>query len=200
MPRIRDFALKLSYMRYLHTFNIQLLVDVRSIPYSKYNPQFNYGGFKKSMANACFAFEYLGDKIGGKYSDPDVCFIDGGVDYSKVACLQKFIRGIDQLIHLSEMHPHIVIMCAEKDPYFCHRFALISRALSKKNVITHHILTEGSDTISNSEFENKMRSEYGSTNTLDELYSHHNRRMFHKGEYSPSLNLKKDRYKQTEIS
>ena len=174
-----------KFIEILHRFEIQIVVDVRSNPYSKYHPQFNYSVFKKSISNAGFTYEYIGDKIGGIYSDPDVQFIDGGVDYSKIASFQKFINGIDHLIHLSERYPHIVIMCAEKDPYFCHRFALISHALSKKDVITHHIIGEGTDTISNYELEDKMWSEYGRKYTLDELYAHHNWKLFHEGEESP---------------
>ena len=125
-----------------------------------------------------FAYQYAGDTIGGKYADPDLQFSDGGVDYSKVERLSKFVDGIDHLIRLSTGHVNPVLLCAEKDPYFCHRFALISHALSKKGIITRHILYEGSSTVSNTGLEDIMRSEYGEHVSLDELYSHHNRYLF----------------------
>ncbi len=169
-----------TFLGLLHKFEIQLLVDVRSNPYSKYNPHFTYGFLKERVIQEDIAYLYLGNTIGGKYSDSNVQFIDGGVDYSKVACLLKFINGIDHVIQVSNEHAHIVMMCAEKDPYFCHRFVLISHALSKKGIITHHILSEKGDTIQNDELEEKMRLEYGKNYSYDELYSHHNWVLFHR--------------------
>jgi hypothetical protein len=158
------------------------LIDIRSIPYSRYHSQFNYDTFKENVIKEGFAFLYLGDKIGGKYSESDMQFIDGGVDYTKVACSEKFIEGINELIKLSQINENIVLMCVEKDPYFCHRFALISQALSKKNIIANHILPGEKISIKNTEFENKMRAEYGAKYSLDELYSHHNWVLFHEKE------------------
>lgn len=167
------------FLGFLHYFTIQLLVDVRSNPYSKYHPQFTYDTLKKYLTAEDYLYIYLGDKIGGIYPDNNLQFIDGGVDYSKVESLQKFRVGIDQLIHLSNEYENLAIMCSEKDPYFCHRFVLISHVLSKKGIITHHILPGASNTISNVELEDRMRSDYGSNCSLDEVYSHHNRVMFH---------------------
>jgi len=167
------------FFGFFQTFDIQLLVDIRSVPYSKYHPLFNYDSLKENVTLEGFAYQYLGDKIGGKYSDGNVQFIDGGVDYSKVASLQKFVDGIDDLIKLSHEYTNIVLMCVEKDPFFCHRFALISHALSKKSIITKHILSKEGDVMSNPELEDKMRSEYGPDYSLDELYSHHNWVLFH---------------------
>lgn len=169
-----------TFLGFLHRFDIKLLVDVRSNPYSKYHPQFTYDVFKMHLNNENFTYQYSGDKIGGIYPGNDLQFIDGGVDYSKVECLQTFVDGIDHLIQLSNEYTDLVIMCAEKDPYYCHRFVLISHALSKKGVITEHILPEESDIISNARLEDKMKSEYGSKYPLDELYSHHNWVMFHR--------------------
>lgn len=168
-----------TFLDFLHRFHIQLLVDVRSNPYSRYHPQFNYDVFKISVNNENVIYHYGGDKIGGNYSDNNLQFTDGGVDYSKVECSQKFSQGIDHLIQLGVKHTNVVIMCAENDPFFCHRFGLISHALSKKNIITEHILPKEKDTLTNVELENKMRSAYGEMYSLDELYVHHNWIMFH---------------------
>lgn len=171
-----------TFFGFLHRFEIQLLIDIRSIPYSKYHPQFNHDVFKESVILEGIEYQYLGDKVGGKYSDSNIQFIDGGVDYSKVACLQKFLDGIDSLIKLSYENQNIVLMCVEKDPYSCHRFALISHALSKKHIISKHILPEKNIAISNHELEDKMRAEYGEKYSIDGLYAHHNWVLFHKKE------------------
>ncbi len=132
-----------------------------------------------SLTNENFTYQYGGDKIGGNYSDINLQFIDGGVNYSKVECLKEFVQGIDRLVLGSIEHTNVIIMCAEKDPYFCHRFALISHTLSKKNINTVHILPEVNKIMNNAELEDKMRSEYGRSYSLDELYAYHNWVMFH---------------------
>jgi uncharacterized protein (DUF488 family) len=168
-----------DFFGFLHRFDIHLLVDIRSNPYSKYHPHFTYTLFKKSLEDEHFTYQYLGDKIGGKYSDPNLQFIDGGVDYAKVESLLIFRDGINLLVQLNNDYANIAIMCGEKDPYFCHRFTLISHALSKKSIVTYHILPEDIDAISNVVLEDKMRFDYEGINSIDELYSHHNWVMFH---------------------
>jgi hypothetical protein len=50
-------------------------------------------------------------------------------------------------------------MCAEKDPFNCHRFVLVSRALAKKNIAIEHILSDKS-TVSQEELEERLLNKY----------------------------------------
>ncbi len=55
---------------------IDLLVDVRSIPASRYAPQFNRRAFVRTMAEAGVRYAYMGDWLGGRPRDP-ACYKDG---------------------------------------------------------------------------------------------------------------------------
>jgi hypothetical protein len=83
-------------------------------------------------------------------------------------------------------------MCAEKNPFYCHRFVLISRALTGKNIDIKHILSDKS-TASQEELEEKLLNKYtdkspqmflfepvkSRTELLDSAYKKHNMHIGH---------------------
>ena len=88
-------------------------------------------------------YRYLGDKIGGRQSDPCLLFQDGTVNYRKVQETDKFRAGINEVVSIISSGKKIALMCAEKEPERCHRFALISPVLQAKGISVFHIRPEG---------------------------------------------------------
>ena len=101
----------------------------------------------------------MGDKLGGKYNDPDLLFSDGSVDYAKVSQTIDFIDGIQSVIEKIKEGKIIAIMCSEKDPFDCHRFVLVSHQLEKRGVRVKHILGNG-DVVLNDALEEKLINQY----------------------------------------
>ncbi|MCB2182610.1 MAG: DUF488 domain-containing protein [Desulfobulbaceae bacterium] len=119
---------------------IQVVVDVRSAPYSRYVPQFNKGDIQHALQHAGFRYIFMGDAIGGKPSDPLFLDQNGIADYAKIAQSKKFRQGIDRLLKGLADGWVIALMCAEEDPLKCHRHLLIARELElRHNVIVWHI-------------------------------------------------------------
>jgi uncharacterized protein (DUF488 family) len=120
-----------------------LIIDVRSSPYSRFNPHFNREKLEKSLILNDVDYRYMGDKIGGRYTNPCLLFPDGTVNYRKVQETEKFQEGINEVLSIISSGKKIALMCAEKEPERCHRFALISPVLQAKGISVIHIRPEG---------------------------------------------------------
>ena len=136
----------------LKQYSIDVVVDVRSSPYSHYSPQFNRESFENSLKQAGLEYKFAGDYLGGRPKDPD-CYknkeIPDGkadylslVDYPKVMTKDWFQKGISRLIKLSEQQ-RVVILCSEENPTICHRHHLIGKYLIQHGFTVVHIRNNG---------------------------------------------------------
>lgn len=135
-----DYPIEM-FLYYLHKTGIDTIIDVRSSPYSKYNLYFNRDNLEKALIKNQIDYKFMGDKIGGRYSTPNLLFPDGTVNYQKVQSTQQFQEGLNNLLSVIA-GKRIALMCAEKEPERCHRFALISRALQSKGIKVIHVRPE----------------------------------------------------------
>ncbi len=148
-----------QFIQLIETHNINQIVDVRSSPYSKYVPHFNNDELEIKLKEHDISYLFMGDKLGGRYDNPDLLFSDGTVDYTKVSQTIEFIDGIQSLIVEIKNGKILAIMCSEKDPFDCHRFVLISYRLEKRGFTVKHILGNG-DIILNEVLEEKLIHQY----------------------------------------
>ena len=81
-----------SFIEILKLFKIQLLVDVRSSPYSKYVSHFNSENISKALKENNIRYIFLGSYIGGKPKD-EKYYRDGKVDYELIAKTEHYNRG-----------------------------------------------------------------------------------------------------------
>ena len=127
----------------LRRHTIATLCDVRSAPYSRYNPQFNREALADSLRAAGVAYRYMGDTLGGKPADVTLRTEDGALpDYAKIASSPSFLHGIDQIIALGAREP-TAFMCGEADYRSCHRHRLVAPALIERGVVVWHIMHDG---------------------------------------------------------
>jgi len=120
---------------------ITAIADVRSQPYSRFNPQFNRDALAGSLKDAGLEYVFLGQELGARSDDP-ACYRNGSAQYSLMAKTPAFERGIARLLAGTERF-QLAMLCAEKDPLVCHRGILISRHLQEKGVRVCHILDQG---------------------------------------------------------
>ena len=118
-----------------------LVVDVRSSPYSRYMSQFNREAFAHSLEEAGLGYRYLGDSLGGRPAIPGAT-TNGVVDYEKVVTTEFFASGIEALENLM-ISSTPVLMCAEGEPLDCHRCLLVGRHLHEKGLVVGHIRKDG---------------------------------------------------------
>ena len=130
-----------KFLSLLKDSEINMVVDVRSAPFSRVFPQFNQEVLKKSLSDNAIGYLFLGDQIGGRSNDPED-YLDGQVMYKSLAKKEAFNSGITRLIEGSVKY-QIAIMCSEKEPLDCHRTLLVSEALAASGVVVHHIHADG---------------------------------------------------------
>jgi uncharacterized protein (DUF488 family) len=142
------------FLGLLQAQGITLLADVRSTPYSRFNPQFRRDALLTALQKVGIEYLFLGEELGARSKDRS-CYDDQGrVSYRKLAASELFRQGIERLLAASKTH-RVAIMCAEKDPLDCHRTILVTRELvskgprplsireSERGVSVAHILATG---------------------------------------------------------
>ena len=120
---------------------VNAIADVRSSPYSRFNPQFNRESLQKVLKEEGISYVFLGKELGARSDDP-ACYENGKVQYARLAKTAEFRAGIDRVRQGAESH-RIALMCAEKEPLECHRTLLVSRALESAETPVMHILPDG---------------------------------------------------------
>lgn len=121
--------------------SITAVADVRSQPYSRFNPQFNREALASSLKNQGLEYVFLGNELGARSDDP-ACYRNGRALYSLMARTELFRRGITRLCAGMDRFT-VAMLCAEKEPLACHRGILISPYLQEKGIPVRHILEEG---------------------------------------------------------
>lgn len=146
-----------TFLLALKYFRIPAVADVRSVPFSKRNPEFNKEVIKACLLANGIEYVFLGDLCGARMSDPKF-FTNGKVDFNLVANCYSFKKGLDRIKNGMAQHS-IAIMCAEKDPITCHRMILICRNLKSSKLTIFHILSQ---TVleSNNDSESRLLAKY----------------------------------------
>ena len=119
-------------------FNIEVIADVRSVPFSRYTPHFNKELLQRSLERAAIGYCFMGDSLGGRPPEPELYDSDGHVLYSELSSNFRFKAGIEDLC-IRAGKSQVAMMCSEESPEKCHRRLLISRVLSDQGVETRHI-------------------------------------------------------------
>ncbi len=128
------------------------LVDVRSVPASRFTPQFNQGEFSRVLAAAGIEYRFAGKILGGRPLNPQLykngVLPEGKanylslVDYAKVAEQAPYRRALAHLVALAQEQP-TAIMCSEENPLECHRHHLIAYTLYKESILVYHLRHNG---------------------------------------------------------
>jgi uncharacterized protein (DUF488 family) len=135
---------KLEYfLTLLKNNNINCLVDVRSVPYSKYTPQFNVDVLKLFLNGNGIYYIFLGRELGAKCEDRSLYTIDGYLDFEKVRKTDLFKLGMERIQIGIKKGFRIALMCMEKDPIDCHRNILVAREFHRLNYSVNNILENG---------------------------------------------------------
>jgi uncharacterized protein (DUF488 family) len=126
----------------LRKYDVTAIADVRSNPFSRRAPQFNREPLKNALQTHGVEYAFLGRELGARSNDP-ACYVDGRVQYGRLAETDDFREGMDRLL-TGMSTQRIALMCAEKEPLDCHRALLVANRLTDKGVGVDHILADGS--------------------------------------------------------
>ncbi|HAK88303.1 MAG TPA: hypothetical protein DHV16_10895 [Nitrospiraceae bacterium] len=128
-----------DFIALLKQHKITALCDVRSMPYSNRNPQFNRESLKMVLKSHSIDYAFLGEELGARPKDPS-CYVDGKAIYQKIAASPLFTAGLERIEVGVQKGYILTLMCAEKDPLTCHRSILICKNLRGRMIDIHHII------------------------------------------------------------
>jgi uncharacterized protein (DUF488 family) len=121
------------FVELLERGGVELLVDVRSTPYSRRCPQFGRERLTQALAAAGITYRWQGEALGGRNDR----------SYDEAAARPDFQDALSGLIAQSADRT-LCLMCAEKNPLDCHRTVLVSRRLAERGSDIEHLLADGS--------------------------------------------------------
>ena len=130
-----------DFVSLLKQHGVEAIADVRSVPYSRWQPQFNREDLTEALKARGIAYVFLGKELGARSDDPQ-CYENDRVQYRSLAENPLFQSGIKRVRDGSKSR-RIALMCAEKDPLDCHRTILVARELVASGVGVTHILVVG---------------------------------------------------------
>lgn len=118
------------------------VVDVRTVPRSRHNPQFNADSLPGSLKNAGLGYVHMPGLGGLRHANRDSlnpgwrnASFRGYADYMQTP---EFEQSLDELVRLANRE-RIALMCAEAVPWRCHR-SLIADALLVRGIRSEDIM------------------------------------------------------------
>ncbi|MDY2943077.1 MAG: DUF488 domain-containing protein [Paludibacteraceae bacterium] len=129
-----------EFAEILQAQKIDVIVDVRSVPASKYTPQFNKEPLSNSLKRLGINYLSFAKEFGARRTD--ALDKDNNVDFEKAVQTTAFFHGVERLLNGLSKGYRISLMCSEADPIECHRFAMISRYFYEHGIDVCHIIKE----------------------------------------------------------
>ena len=130
-----------EFISLLRAHNVACVADVRTIPRSRHNPQFNADSLPASLKATGIGYRHIADLGGLRHTTAASvntgwrnASFRGFADYMQTPQIE---RALEALIKLANRR-QIVLMCAEAVPWRCHR-SLIADALVVRGISTQHI-------------------------------------------------------------
>jgi uncharacterized protein (DUF488 family) len=132
-----------DFITLLQKYDIAYLIDVRSVPYSRFNPQYNQKALKTFLELNGIRYVFMGDALGGRPDEP-ICYdVKGRPDYEIMKKRSSFKEGINRLIKAYNSNVIAAVMCSETKPESCHRSSLIANVLHENKISIEHIDENG---------------------------------------------------------
>lgn len=127
----------------LKKYNINCVVDIRAIPYSKYNTQYNKELFQENLKKLGYTYIYMADEFGAKRKTRESYNDEGYADFERVILEDDFKKGVQRLKVGCDKGYKIVLLAAMQEPIRCPRAILVGRELVKEGFNVKHIMHEG---------------------------------------------------------
>jgi uncharacterized protein (DUF488 family) len=121
---------------------IEVVVDVRSYPYSRIAPHFNREELEAALPAAGMRYLFLGQELGGRPAREQDYDEQGHARYDRMAERPEFQQGVQRVVQGCGER-RIALLCSEGQPHECHRRLLVGKVLSDRGVLLRHILPNG---------------------------------------------------------
>ncbi|HET7485440.1 MAG TPA: DUF488 domain-containing protein [Solirubrobacterales bacterium] len=130
------------FQRLLSDNGIEVLVDVRSWPHSRYVEWVDRSRIADVAKAAGAQYLFLGKELGGRPESAEFYDATGHVLYGEVAKSVEFRAGIERLRRGAGRY-RVAVMCSEENPATCHRRLLVAKVLLEEGLTIGHIRGDG---------------------------------------------------------
>ena len=129
-----------EFIEKLIVHEINIVIDVRSKPFSKHNQEYNKNIIPHTLNKFKIKYFSYADEFGARQVNQEFYCESGYMDFDKFSESIQFMNGINNLIEGMKENNTYVLMCAEKDPIKCHRAVLIARKFYELGFNVIHIM------------------------------------------------------------
>jgi len=130
------------FLELLQSQQIDCVVDVRSMPASKYNPQFNQIPLKNFLDKQGITYMHFKDEFGARHEAVELLDAEGQLDFELFRKTLAFQQGVERVYIGASKGFRIALMCSEGNPLECHRFSMIANYLDETGFKVQHILKD----------------------------------------------------------
>lgn len=127
-----------DFIGLLKQYEIEVLVDVRTYPYSRYHTQYRQPALESSLDAVDINYLFLGEELGGRPKDQSL-YVNGRVNYTAVKQTPIFKAGIEQVEMLARQGVRLALMCSEADQNHCHRKHMLTGEFVRDGFEVMHI-------------------------------------------------------------
>jgi uncharacterized protein (DUF488 family) len=132
-----------NFISLLQKYDIKILVDVRTTPFSRFRPQFNKLSIMRTLLDKNIQYVHKGAELGGKPAETENVIYEVYNIYQEKRKSIQYLQGISFLEQGLEMGCKIAIMCCELDYKNCHRYSLVGEDISNRGWGVLHIDKNG---------------------------------------------------------
>ena len=161
-----------NFIKELKEHKITCLVDVRSSPGSSYYKDFDSDVLERRLKNEGILYRNYAFEFGARQEDKSL-YPNGYLDFEIFSKTDNFKQGVKKLENGIKLNQTFALMCAEKDPYNCHRCIMVSRFLQDYEFEIVHIVGHN-QFVTQKEIEARLMNEYYPNRNQLSLFSEDN--------------------------
>ena len=148
-----------GFLNTLAMMDVDTVIDVRSTPKSRLEPQFNADIIYDALEKKGIDYYLAGERMGGKPDDPQLYDEHGRADWEAIRGSEAFRDGIASIERFTQDGHIVAVVGAEGSPLYGHRFGTVARSLSENGMDVRHILPNG-EVVPHQEMEARMVEQY----------------------------------------
>lgn len=128
-----------EFIQELKSKGINVVIDVRSSPYSERYADYNRENLESVLATNKIYYRNYIKEFGARQDDSSFYSVKGCLDFEVFAKSKQFLSGVEKIKNSVAKGFNVVFLCAEKEPIQCHRTILVARAFHELGYNVIHI-------------------------------------------------------------
>lgn len=148
-----------GFIETLKLHQINVVIDVRSSPYSERYPDYNKNAIEPKLKENGIYYRNYVSEFGARQENVNFYSEEGCLDFALFAQSEQFLSGVEKIKNSVSKGYNIVLLCAEKEPIQCHRTILVARVFSDLGYKIIHLMPDN-QTKTQKQIEQELLNKY----------------------------------------